>query len=28
MREANEALAELRGMHQLLEGSQLKKAAS
>jgi DNA-binding transcriptional MerR regulator len=28
MREANEALAELRGMHRLLEGSQLKKAAS
>jgi len=28
MREANEALAELRGMHGLLEGSQLKKAAS
>ena len=27
MREANEALAELRGMHRLLEGSQLKKAA-
>jgi len=28
MREANEALAELRGMHRLLEGTQLKKAAS
>jgi DNA-binding transcriptional MerR regulator len=28
MREANEALAELRGMHRLLEGSQFKKAVS
>jgi DNA-binding transcriptional MerR regulator len=28
MREANEALTELRSMHRLLEGSQLKKAAS
>jgi DNA-binding transcriptional MerR regulator len=28
MREANEALAELRSMQRLLEGSQLKKAAS
>lgn len=28
MREADEALAELRGMHRMLEGSQLKKAAS
>jgi DNA-binding transcriptional MerR regulator len=27
-REANEALSELRSMHRLLEGSQLKKAAS
>jgi cell division protein ZapA len=28
MREADEALAELRGMHRLLEGTQVKKAAS
>ena len=28
MREANEALAELRNMHRLLEGSSPKKAAS